>query len=84
MMGQSNDWFYGPNESGIELFKDSHPSAETSLRKSFFGMSAPKWIRNLESDRTRGRDKKDLTPGKPKTGWFERLKMARLIRGLPM
>ena len=22
MMGQSNDWFYGPGESGIELFKD--------------------------------------------------------------
>lgn len=25
MMGQSNDWFYGPNESGIELFKDGKP-----------------------------------------------------------
>ena len=22
MMGQSNDWFYAPVESGIELFKD--------------------------------------------------------------
>jgi len=22
MMGQSNDWFYAPAESGIELFKD--------------------------------------------------------------
>ena len=22
MMGQSNDWFYAPDESGIELFKD--------------------------------------------------------------
>ena len=25
MMGQSNDWFYGPGESGIELFKDGKP-----------------------------------------------------------
>jgi Spondin_N len=25
MMGQSNDWFYGPAESGIELFKDGKP-----------------------------------------------------------
>ena len=25
MMGQSNDWFYGPNESGIELFKNGQP-----------------------------------------------------------
>jgi len=25
MMGQSNDWFYGPGESGIELFKDGQP-----------------------------------------------------------
>ena len=25
MMGQSNDWFYAPAESGIELFKDGKP-----------------------------------------------------------
>jgi hypothetical protein len=25
MMGQSNDWFYGPAESGIALFKDGKP-----------------------------------------------------------
>ena len=25
MMGQSNDWFYGPGESGIELFKHGKP-----------------------------------------------------------
>jgi hypothetical protein len=25
MMGQSNDWFYSPGESGIELFKDGKP-----------------------------------------------------------
>ena len=25
MMGQSNDWFYAPNESGIALFKDGKP-----------------------------------------------------------
>ena len=25
MMGQSNDWFYGPAESGISLFKDGKP-----------------------------------------------------------
>jgi hypothetical protein len=25
MMGQSNDWFYAPDESGIELFKDGKP-----------------------------------------------------------
>jgi hypothetical protein len=25
MMGQSNDWFYGPTESGIELFKNDKP-----------------------------------------------------------
>jgi hypothetical protein len=25
MMGQSNDWFYAPGESGIELFKDGKP-----------------------------------------------------------
>src|ERR671922_887822 len=25
MMGQSNDWFYGPTESGIALFKDGKP-----------------------------------------------------------
>ena len=25
MMGQSNDWFYAPNESGIELFKNGKP-----------------------------------------------------------
>jgi hypothetical protein len=25
MMGQSNDWFYAPAESGIALFKDSNP-----------------------------------------------------------
>ena len=25
MMGQSNDWFYAPVESGIELFKSGHP-----------------------------------------------------------
>jgi hypothetical protein len=25
MMGQSNDWFYGPGESGIELFTDGKP-----------------------------------------------------------
>jgi hypothetical protein len=25
MMGQSNDWFYAPAESGIALFKDGKP-----------------------------------------------------------
>ncbi len=25
MMGQSNDWFYAPNEAGIELFKNGKP-----------------------------------------------------------
>ncbi|HZA56941.1 MAG TPA: spondin domain-containing protein [Candidatus Udaeobacter sp.] len=25
MMGQSNDWFYGPDDSGISLFKDGKP-----------------------------------------------------------
>jgi hypothetical protein len=25
MMGQSNDWFYGPSDSGIELFKNGKP-----------------------------------------------------------
>ena len=25
MMGQSNDWFYAPNELGIELFTDGKP-----------------------------------------------------------
>jgi len=25
MMGQSNDWFYAPTDSGIELFKDGKP-----------------------------------------------------------
>jgi hypothetical protein len=25
MMGQSNDWFYGPDESGIALFNDGKP-----------------------------------------------------------
>ena len=25
MMGQSNDWFYGPAESGIALFKNGKP-----------------------------------------------------------
>jgi Spondin_N len=25
MMGQSNDWFYGPAESGVSLFKDGKP-----------------------------------------------------------
>jgi hypothetical protein len=25
MMGQSNDWFYAPNESGIALFKNGKP-----------------------------------------------------------
>jgi hypothetical protein len=25
MMGQSNDWFYAPGESGIELFKNGKP-----------------------------------------------------------
>ena len=24
-MGQSNDWFYSPTESGIELFKNGQP-----------------------------------------------------------
>lgn len=25
MMGQSNDWFYAPGESGIELFRNEQP-----------------------------------------------------------
>ena len=27
MMGQSNDWFYAPAESGIQLFKDGKPNS---------------------------------------------------------
>ena len=42
MMGQSNDWFYAPAESGIELLRTAKPSAATSPRKLFSGMSAPK------------------------------------------
>ena len=35
-------------------------------------------------DRIRARGKKDLAPGRPRTAWFERFKMAKPIRRLQM
>jgi len=67
MMGQSNDWFYGPGESGIELFKDGQPingDITSQIILWDVGTESGTWNRT----RTRARDKKDLTPGKPKRG----------------
>lgn len=66
MMGQSNDWFYAPAESGIELFKDGKA---TSPRKSSFGTLAPKSIRKPASAPSKARAKKAPTPAKPRTAW---------------
>jgi hypothetical protein len=37
MMGQSNDWFYGPGESGIELFKDGNHQRRYQLANHSLG-----------------------------------------------
>ena len=82
MMGQSNDWFYAPDESGIELFKAAKPSTATLPHKSSCGTRGPKSIRSLESALIRGRAKRHPTPGKQRTVSYKRSRTANRIRRL--
>ena len=84
MMGQSNDWFYGPSESGIELFKDGKAISGDITAQIIL------WDVGTEADQEpgigpdQGPRQKDPTRARAENGWFERLRMASPIRRLSM
>jgi hypothetical protein len=72
MMGQSNDWFYGPGESGIELFKDDKAISGDISSQIIL------WDVGTEVDQEPGigtdqgpRQKASNNTARPRTGWFE-------------
>ena len=83
MMGQSNDWFYAPAESGIDLFQNG---------KAMSGDISPQlylWNAGIEVDQkqasaqNKGRARRGRTPAKPKTASCRKSKTANLTRTLP-
>jgi hypothetical protein len=67
MMGQSNDWFYAPAESGIELFKNVKPISGDITSQIILWDAGTEVTRSLASGRIRDHDKKRPTPEKPRT-----------------
>ena len=67
MMGQSNDWFYAPVESGIPLFENGNPISGDITSQIILWDAGTEVNQEPELDQTKDRDKKRPTPAKLRT-----------------
>ena len=67
MMGQSNDWFYAPAESGIELFKNGKPIGGDITSQIILRDAGTEVNQEPGIGPDQDHDKRRPTPEKPRT-----------------